>query len=67
MSGYVVYKRIRALRPQLPILVASGYSGSVFPPGFFAERGEEVLGKPFRRERLLGAVRRALDAAARPS
>ena len=63
MSGRVVYERIRALRPHLPVLVASGYAGSVFPPGFLREREETILSKPYRRDSLLRAVRGALDAA----
>jgi signal transduction histidine kinase/ActR/RegA family two-component response regulator len=61
MSGRVVYERIRAVRPELPIVVASGYAGGVFPPGFLREREESILSKPYRRDSLLLAVRRALD------
>jgi CheY-like chemotaxis protein len=61
MSGRVVYERIRAVRPELPIVVASGYAGGVFPPGFLREREESILSKPYRRDSLLLAVRSALD------
>ncbi len=57
-SGREVAERLRRIRPNLPILFASGYSPEQFPeklaPGYL------VLGKPFRPTELLARVRQLL-------
>jgi CheY-like chemotaxis protein len=63
MDGTELAREARRLRPEIPILLASGYQG----PG---DRGREesaetfeLLRKPYRREQLTGAIRRLLDQA----
>jgi PAS domain S-box-containing protein len=60
MSGPVLAARARELRPELPVLLCSGY-----PTDAFAAHGEHAsagfLAKPFTRSELLEAVRDALD------
>ncbi len=63
MDGTELAREARRIRPELPILLASGYQG----PG---DRGRdesaethELLRKPYRREQLTGAIRRLLDHA----
>jgi CheY-like chemotaxis protein len=63
MDGIELAREARRVRPNLPILLASGYQG----PGDrqHEEPGEtfELLRKPYRREQLTGAIRRLLDNA----
>ena len=63
VAGHVVYQEISARRPKLPILVASGYTSSVFPDDFFARRSQDFIPKPYDADQLLRRVREALDAA----
>jgi CheY-like chemotaxis protein len=60
MDGTELAREARRIRPELPILLASGYQG----PG---DRGRdasaeeyELLRKPYRREQLTSAIRRLL-------
>ncbi|TAM95788.1 MAG: PAS domain S-box protein [Rhodanobacteraceae bacterium] len=64
MDGVELAQEARRIRPELPILLTSGYRG---PGG--GRRTEksaetfELLHKPYRREQLVGAIRRVLDGA----
>ncbi|MBS0432978.1 MAG: PAS domain S-box protein [Proteobacteria bacterium] len=64
MDGVELARAARRIRPELAILLASGYQG----PGD-RRRNEgsteafELLRKPYRREQLTGAIRRLLDDA----
>ncbi|HET7162159.1 MAG TPA: ATP-binding protein [Rhodanobacteraceae bacterium] len=63
MDGIELAREARRLRPDLPILLASGYQGS--GDRRHEESGEtfELLRKPYRREQLTGSIRRLLDNA----
>jgi signal transduction histidine kinase/ActR/RegA family two-component response regulator len=61
MGGREAYDRMRALRPGIPALFASGYSESAIHRNFVLEAGLELLQKPYTREPLLRAVRSVLD------
>jgi PAS domain S-box-containing protein len=63
MDGIELAHEARRIRPELPILLASGYQGRNH--GLREEPGEtfELLRKPYRREQLTGAIRRLLDDA----
>jgi signal transduction histidine kinase len=58
LNGADVIKAIRTFRPDLPILLITGYSDT----GALAEAGEDiaVLRKPFAADALLTAVRRSI-------
>jgi PAS domain S-box-containing protein len=61
MDGMELAREARRLRPELPILLSSGYQG----PSVEQHHGEaaatfELLRKPYRREQLLAAIRRVL-------
>jgi PAS domain S-box-containing protein len=65
-SGRAVYDEIHAVRPELPILFASGYSYNMLEAGGVHPEAFEVLPKPFRSEELLERVHRLLaDASTR--
>ena len=60
-NGIDLAQAARARRPQLPVLLTSGYAN---PGALRAERdsaGFELLRKPYRREQLAAAIRRHLD------
>jgi PAS domain S-box-containing protein len=60
-SGRAVYDAVRATRPDIPVLFASGYSFNVLDMGSMPEEGYELVSKPFRPADLLSKVRQLLD------
>jgi DNA-binding response OmpR family regulator len=55
MNGKDLAKKVRELRPALPILFASGYADSIdVPPGM------QVIGKPFSIDQLRDKVKSML-------
>lgn len=63
MDGIELAREVRRVRPDLPILLASGYPGSGDRRHEESEETFELLRKPYRREQLTGAIRRLLDNA----
>ncbi|MET1071563.1 MAG: ATP-binding protein, partial [Umezawaea sp.] len=67
MLGNEVARRVRALRPALPVLYMSGYAQPVLDThGAFASQ-IDLLEKPFTEATLLTRVRRAIDNGPRPA
>jgi PAS domain S-box-containing protein len=68
IDGVGLTRVLRSIRPDVKVLVASGVSGETNRPGRTAElqelRIEGFLLKPYTVERVLGAVREALDRRA---
>lgn len=61
LNGTALARAVRALRPDLPVLLASAYAGEQIDT-LAREAGiREVLAKPLTRAELARAVRRALD------
>ena len=60
MTGYDVAERVRSMRPDLKVLLTSGYSGLGVKVRKTA-RDVKVLGKPYSRLQLACALREALD------
>jgi PAS domain S-box-containing protein len=58
MTGLELVERVRASRPQLPVLVTTGYMDEL--PGRGRGQGLNVLAKPYRHEELLARVEAAL-------
>jgi signal transduction histidine kinase/CheY-like chemotaxis protein len=61
MSGRAVYHHISKQRPDLPILLASGYSTGVFPEEFLEKHQDQFVEKPYDADSLLRRIRAALD------
>lgn len=61
LGGREAYRRIEALRPGVPVIYTSGYSGGGLQTDFVLAEGVVLLQKPFARNDMLRAVRRALD------
>jgi CheY-like chemotaxis protein len=60
MTGYDVAEWVRSMKPDLKVLLTSGYSEMPIAPSE-AVRKIRVLGKPYTREQLARALREALD------
>lgn len=65
LSGFELAAIAKRLRPQLPVLIATGYIARVDPVAAAAEGVDEILSKPFSRESLADAVKRSLDKSRR--
>lgn len=61
-SGVETYKEIRAIKPDMPILVVSGFSEEIVSLGFETQTMTHFLQKPFAQSQFLSAVRRALHS-----
>jgi CheY-like chemotaxis protein len=60
MTGYDVAEWVRSMKPELKVVLTSGYS-DVPLAASEAVRAIKVLGKPYTREQLACALREALD------
>jgi signal transduction histidine kinase len=56
-KGNSLINEMRALYPQLPIVISSGYDKATLRTQFPAERNMEFLSKPFAAEQLEAAIR----------
>jgi len=63
MGGPALWERIRAVRPDIPCLFASGYSDTIVHEGAVVAEGINLLQKPFMADQLLARVRAILDDA----
>jgi CheY-like chemotaxis protein len=62
MSGVELAQRVLAIRPQLPIVLVSGYGGRWTPENVRELGITDLVSKPLSLFALATAVRRALDA-----
>lgn len=60
MGGHEAYEQIHGLRPDVPVLFSSGYSENAVHTNFVLHNGLALIQKPYARDELLRAVRRAL-------
>ena len=63
-SGSEVLDTVRTLRPDVAVLLTSGYSSSYFGDLIGREKGIHFIQKPYSMEELAREVRRLLDARA---
>ena len=61
LGGHEAYEKMLAIRPNLPVLFASGYSENAVHTNFVLHKGLKLIQKPFTRESLLRAIRSVLD------
>jgi CheY-like chemotaxis protein len=61
MSGVEVARRARDLKPDLKVLLTSGYSEDVFEQHGRPDEGTFLLRKPYRRRELAETLRKVLD------
>ncbi len=62
LGGREAYEQMRARRPGLRVLFASGYSETAIHKDFKLEGGLQLLQKPYTRDPFLRAVRAVLDS-----
>jgi CheY-like chemotaxis protein len=62
MNGLELVEKLRRLRPEVPVLVTTGYMDEL--PARERGRGLDILAKPYRHEDLLERVKAALATAA---
>ena len=62
LSGPELIRGLQQLRPELPVILMSGYTSETLPEG--AAAGTQQLRKPFTNAELVRALRRALEAPA---
>jgi PAS domain S-box-containing protein len=62
MNGLELVEKLRQQRPELPVLVTTGYMDEL--PARERSRGLDILAKPYRHEALLERVRAALGKPA---
>src|SRR5207302_10543173 len=67
LSGVELAREIRRLRPELPIVLMSGYSGAQLAERARAVGVAELLHKPLVRRDIAEALARALSGALRPA
>lgn len=63
MTGLEFAERVRQLRPDLPVLLTTGYNKALTPERIRAAGVREVLPKPFSLEQIALAIRRHLPSA----
>jgi PAS domain S-box-containing protein len=61
LGGRAVFEKIRAKRPELPVLFSSGYSMNAIHTNFVLDEGLTLIQKPYQRADLLRKVRETLD------
>jgi CheY-like chemotaxis protein len=61
MSGQDLMRTARERRPDLKVLFASGYSEQFIAGRGVADHGIPLLSKPYRKQQLAQAIRKALD------
>ena len=65
MSGVELVKVMREIRPDLPVIMATGYSTTINPETARAMGIHELLLKPNTAQSLGEAIRRALQSSGR--
>jgi CheY-like chemotaxis protein len=60
ISGSELAQRAREMRPELKILLGSGYSSRILPAADAATRGLPILNKPYRQAELAAKLRAIL-------
>jgi len=60
MNGWETLTALRKIKPDIPVILASGYDKAQVMSGDHSERPQAFLGKPYNREALSGAIRKAM-------
>ena len=63
MNGNQLFQRIRTLKPDLPVIIITGYPGSDMMVRALAHRPCGVMSKPFSESDIIGAVGNFLHIA----
>lgn len=63
LDGYALVRRAREVKPDLAVLLTSGFPGDAMPEETADEQRLTLLSKPFRKDELASTVRNILDGA----
>lgn len=63
MGGREAMDRIHAIRPEVPVIFASGYSENAIHVNFVIKEGLHLIRKPYNTRELLQSIRTVLDAS----
>jgi PAS domain S-box-containing protein len=61
MSGMAVYKKVKEINPEKPVIFSSGYSHDVLKAVLVPEEEFYLIQKPYVPNKLLNAIRETLD------
>jgi two-component system, cell cycle sensor histidine kinase and response regulator CckA len=61
MDGWKTIAALRDIRPDIPVILASGYDEVSVMSGDHAERPQVFLGKPYSIEDLRAAIRKVME------
>jgi len=61
LGGAETYEALLGLRPDLPVVFATGYGRNTLSDAFLKRHGAEVIDKPYRPETLIAAIARAIE------
>jgi len=61
MYGKTVYREIKSLRPQIPVILMSGYDEEIALRGLAIESSDEFIQKPFGIAPLMERVQRRIE------
>ena len=61
MTGKVLSAEIKRIRPQIPVIICSGYSEGALDPATVGQKFDDYLVKPFSMKELVFAIRKILD------
>ena len=67
MTGTELLARVQADRPELPVILMSGYSAENLRARGLEQPPVPLLTKPFTQDQLVAAVNRSLGTESRPS
>lgn len=64
MDGIALFERLRAVDPDLPVILISGHADIAMAVGAMREGAYDFLAKPYSTERLVETLRRAVEKRA---
>jgi PAS domain S-box-containing protein len=67
LSGRDVFRQIRQVRPDLPVILSTGYSETTLQDEITGNQLVWLLPKPYNQARLAAVIREALSASALPA
>ncbi|HIJ80144.1 MAG TPA: PAS domain S-box protein [Desulfuromonadales bacterium] len=66
MDGYTLFRELKAISPELPIIISSGFGDTVVTTRIPRGKISGLINKPYRFEQLRDVVKRGLDVTTMP-
>jgi FixJ family two-component response regulator len=61
MDGYILFRELKSLRPELPIIISSGFGDTVVTTRIPSEEIAGMVSKPYRFDQLRDVLMRVMD------